>query len=58
MPNGRFDVISDYQWNTGNLYSSGEVTLIPEPGTWVLATVAALLGCLGLLRARNREKPA
>ena len=55
-PNGRFEVASDYQWDTANLYSTGEVTLIPEPGAWSMATVGLLLATLGQLRARNRGK--
>ena len=39
-PAGQFNVVSDYPWDTANLYTTGEVTLIPEPASWALATSA------------------
>ena len=41
------EVVSDYAWDTNNLYTTGEVTLIPEPATWALAACALL--CLALV---------
>ncbi len=43
------EIISDYIWNTDNLYSTGEVTLVavPEP-----AAVLFLLAGLGLVKKR------
>jgi uncharacterized protein YjbI with pentapeptide repeats len=40
-PTGHFDVASRYQWDTSDLYTSGEVTLtaVPEPSTQVLLSV-------------------
>jgi uncharacterized protein YjbI with pentapeptide repeats len=46
-PIGQFEVVSDYAWDTNNLYTTGEVTLIPEPATWALAACALL--CLALV---------
>ena len=39
---GECEAVSDYEWDTANLYTTGEVTLIPEPATWTLAVVAIL----------------
>jgi hypothetical protein len=56
-PNGRFEVVSDYQWDTANLYSTGEVKMIPEPATWALAVITAIvLASRGVLRAGKRRK--
>jgi len=32
-----------FAWNTEKLYTSGEITLVPEPGTLMLAIVAGLV---------------
>jgi len=42
-PTRRFDIVSDYQWDTTHLYSTGEVTLIPEAATWSLMVCAIML---------------
>jgi len=51
-PSGRFRVVSQHQWDTANLYSTGEVTLIPEPATWVMAVFSIVLGsaCMAVMR--------
>ena len=36
-------------WDTANLYSTGEITLIPEPGTFALI----LVGAISLLKRRK-----
>ena len=44
-PEGKFNVESDYAWNLDALYTTGEITLVPEPSGVVLAvlgTVAAI----------------
>jgi hypothetical protein len=52
-PNGRFEVVSDYPWDTATLDSTGNVTLVPERAAWVLATTAVVLASVGLCRARS-----
>ena len=42
------------QWNTSNLYPSGELTVVPEPGTWVLMCG---FGVGMVFFARTRRKP-
>jgi uncharacterized protein YjbI with pentapeptide repeats len=59
-PMGQFDVMSDYQWDTANLYSTGEVTMIPEPGALaLLATAATLIALFATCRslANVRRSP-
>jgi hypothetical protein len=54
-PNGRFEVVSDYQWNTANLYSTGEVKMIPEPATWLMAVCALILVAASCVAAKRRN---
>jgi uncharacterized protein YjbI with pentapeptide repeats len=55
-PTGTFNVVSDYAWDTSQLYTSGEVTLIPEPTTLAILLAAALLALSSLSRlAGNRR---
>jgi uncharacterized protein YjbI with pentapeptide repeats len=42
-PTGTFNVVSDYSWDTSRLYTTGEVTLIPEPAPLALLVAAAVL---------------
>ncbi|MEX2139150.1 MAG: pentapeptide repeat-containing protein [Pirellulales bacterium] len=53
-PAGQFNVVSDYQWDTANLYSTGEVTLIPEPATLASAATAAILVLLATMARQRR----
>ena len=45
-PNGQFQVVSGYDWDLSQLYTTGEVTLlgaaVPEPSTLALLGVGAL----------------
>ena len=52
-PTGSFRKISTFgtQWSTGSLYTTGWVTLIPEPGSCALLA----LGSLGVLARRRRK---
>jgi hypothetical protein len=65
-PTGAFEVVSDYPWDTTNLYTTGEVTLIPEPATAMLVACVVLLaaGVVAVKRwrakitmARSRDRP-
>jgi hypothetical protein len=38
-----FNVVSDYAWDTSRLYTTGEVTMIPEPAAVVLLAAAVAL---------------
>jgi autotransporter-associated beta strand protein len=49
------DLGGGYSWDTSNLYSTGVITVVPEPGTWALLMVAGGLGMLGILRRRSRQ---
>jgi hypothetical protein len=49
-PVGAFSVARPHEWDLASLYTTGEVTLVPEPVT--LALLA--LGALGVLRGRRR----
>jgi hypothetical protein len=46
-PTGRFNIVSDYTWDTSKLYTTGEVTLlaVPEPAsiTFLVIAGAAML---------------
>jgi uncharacterized protein YjbI with pentapeptide repeats len=58
-PSGQFGQISgdlppNYYWDTSELYSSGTVTLVPEPSTFVLIGI----GVLGLLAYAWRRRIA
>ncbi|MFA6560276.1 MAG: PEP-CTERM sorting domain-containing protein [Verrucomicrobiia bacterium] len=39
------------EWNTGHLYTLGEIRIVPEPGTWALTLAGA--GALWLRRRRR-----
>jgi uncharacterized protein YjbI with pentapeptide repeats/CubicO group peptidase (beta-lactamase class C family) len=39
-PTGAFAIASPYTWDLSNLYTTGEVTLIPEPDTVALIVIA------------------
>ncbi len=61
-PSGQFaQVVSDlpagYGWDTSQLYTLGEVTLVPEPGTCVLLGMGAiaLVGYAAWQRRRKRR---
>jgi uncharacterized protein YjbI with pentapeptide repeats len=41
-PAGRFDVVSQYAWDVTDLYTTGEVVLVPEPATLALLACALL----------------
>ncbi len=41
-PTGTFNVVSEYEWDISRLYTTGEVTLVPEPGAGVLLVVAVV----------------
>ncbi len=49
-PTGTFTVVSDYSWDTSRLYTTGEVTLIPEP-----VVPALLLSAAAILLAAARS---
>ena len=56
-PNGQFgninnDLPSGYSWNTSQLYTTGNVTLVPEPSTLALLGVLGLLGYIWRRRQR------
>ncbi len=59
-PVGAFNVVSDYEWDTSRLYTTGEVTLVPEPGAVVLLLVVAVglavVARRGSLRLRQRNR--
>jgi uncharacterized protein YjbI with pentapeptide repeats len=46
-PSGQFQIVNDlsaegYSWNTSALYTTGDVTLVPEPSTLLLLAVAVI----------------
>jgi uncharacterized protein YjbI with pentapeptide repeats len=49
-PSGSFTLSSAYAWDLSALYTSGQVTLVPEPGSLALL-------CLGTLAELNRRRP-
>jgi uncharacterized protein YjbI with pentapeptide repeats len=49
-PIGQFDIVSPYSWDLSKLYTTGEVTLVPEP----TAVALALVSCVVLLVRRSR----
>ncbi len=53
-PTGTFAVVSDYSWDTSQLYTTGEVTLIPEPASLALLLATAILA----LAARRASRPS
>jgi hypothetical protein len=55
-PVGAFEVVSDYEWDTANLYSRGDVTLVPEPEGWVLGVCAVVL--MAVVSARSKQRRA
>jgi len=54
-PAGTFTVWSPHPWDLSNLYTTGDVTLLPEPATLALMVVG--LGALGLRRRRGLGRP-
>ena len=58
-PSGSFaNIVSalpaGYAWNTSALYTLGDVTLVPEPSTFVLLAAGAI-GLLGYAWRRRRQ---
>jgi uncharacterized protein YjbI with pentapeptide repeats len=49
IPTGTFTIVSPYSWNLSELYITGEITLVPEPGGVALAIL--------LLPALLRRRP-
>jgi uncharacterized protein YjbI with pentapeptide repeats len=41
-PSGQFDVVSPYVWDISQLYTTGEVTLVPEPSAFLLTILSFL----------------
>jgi uncharacterized protein YjbI with pentapeptide repeats len=41
-PTGQFNVVSPHSWNLSRLYTTGEVTLIPEPTAGTLMTFSVM----------------
>ena len=54
-PEGKFNVESDYAWNLDALYSTGEITLVPEPATLALLGFTAL-GYVAVRRRRSASR--
>ena len=58
-PSGQFQVVSDYDWDLSQLYTTGDITLlglaVPEPSTFVLLGVGAfgVLACAWRRRKRR-----
>jgi T5SS/PEP-CTERM-associated repeat protein len=58
---GQFDSIqlpalaADLAWRTDELYTSGTVAVVPEPGTAWLALVSCLVACFGVNRRFGRR---
>jgi hypothetical protein len=44
-PSGQFQIVSPYTWDVSRLYTTGEVTLVPEPSALGLGMLALLLAC-------------
>ena len=58
-PSGQFaQVINDlptgYRWDTSQLYTLGEVTLVPEPSAFALLGIGVIIGLLGCVWRRQR----
>ena len=53
-PSGTFVVSSPYSWDLTNLYTSGQIRLVPEPSTFAFAA----LGLFGLLACGRRRAGA
>ena len=57
-PTGQFASITNdlpvgYSWDTSQLYTTGNVTLVPEPGTLVLLAAACFVAFAAWKRRRN-----
>jgi hypothetical protein len=48
-PVGRFEVVSPYAWDVSRLYTTGEITLVPEPAAATLLAIG-LIGCVAFGR--------
>jgi hypothetical protein len=56
-PSGQFNIVNDlpgYAWDTSQLYTTGNVTLLPEPLAWEL--LAAGMAALAAHRCFSRRK--
>jgi len=54
-PTGSFTVFSSYAWDLSQLYTSGQVTLVPEPGGITLLGLGALIALARRSRNKCRE---
>lgn len=52
-PAGQFNVASPYLWDTSNLYTTGEVTLLAVPEPASLALVSTVIAGSALRRRRR-----
>ena len=53
QPTGTFTVSSLYRWDVSQLYSTGEITLVPEPRAFLLAACALAAAMVPRIRRRR-----
>ena len=52
-PTGEFTIVGDPRWDTSHLYTSGEVTFVPEPSALILL-VGGAISALAYVWRRKR----
>jgi len=56
-PAGLFNLSSPYAWDVSRLYTSGQVTLVPEPGSLALLGIGGVAALLARRINQRRGKP-